>query len=97
MTPASEAGDGEHERGDDGGEHDPVGGEEKGKPYLAFDVTVRPGARYFVKVVLEPADEYTVTLTALRAGKFTEQGRAEGVYCDNLGEVIYRLCNTRPS
>lgn len=66
---------------------------DEGKPYLCFKVTIKPGTRNAIKVWLEPSDTYTVVLIAQRKFEVKEVERKEDIYCDNLSEVIYRMCN----
>lgn len=66
---------------------------DNGKPYLCFKVTIKPGTRHAVKVWLEPSDTYTVVLIAQRGLNVKEQERKDDIYCDNLSEIIYHMCN----
>ena len=54
------------------------------------------GRLRWVEVELTPADTYTVRLVTLRGGKYGERvvvEELEGVYCDNLSGIVYRVCN----
>lgn len=63
------------------------------KPYLRFRVTIKPNQRHFIRVWLEPSDTYTVSLVSFRNNEMKEVERADDIYCDNLSEVIYHMCN----
>jgi hypothetical protein len=63
------------------------------RPYLYFRVTIRSGVRHTIQVWLEPSDTYTVKLLAMRGFDIKTEEEAEDIYCDNLSEVIYRMCN----
>ena len=74
------------------GARDAAKGMEGGNYYLSFKVTIKRGSSHFVKVLLIN-DEYTVILIRTRGTKVTEVERHEGIYCDQLSEVIYHMCN----
>jgi hypothetical protein len=63
------------------------------RPYLYFRVTIRAGVRHTIQVWLEPSDTYTVKLLGQRKFDVKEEESADDVYCDNLSDVIYRMCN----
>src|SRR4051812_34737914 len=63
------------------------------RPYLYFRVTIRSGVRHTVQVWLEPSDTYTVKLLAMRGMTIKTEESHDDIYCDNLSEVIYRMCN----
>jgi|SRR5215831_6760776 len=53
-------------------------------------ITMPCGNGYRVEVDLdEGRDLYNVRRVFVRAGKVTEHGKVEGVYCDDLGELAY--------
>jgi hypothetical protein len=61
---------------------------------LTFRVTISRGVTHKVKVQYNKgADDYTVILYRIRGTNVTEQEKHKGVYCDNLSDVIYRMCN----
>lgn len=63
------------------------------RPYLYFRVTIRSGVRHVIQVWLEPSDTYTVKLLGQRKFDVKTEEEADDIYCDNLSEVIYRMCN----
>lgn len=63
------------------------------RPYLIFQVTIKPSTKNFVKVTLDPSDTYTVKLLQCRGANVKEVESHEDIYNDNLSEVIYHMCN----
>ena len=75
------------------GAREPSAGTDNNRPYLCFKVTITKGVSHRIQVWLEPNDTYTVALLAQRKFVVKEVERAEDIYCDNLSEIIYRMCN----
>lgn len=75
------------------GARNPTKGKDNNRPYLLFQVTIKPGVKNFVKVTLDPSDTYTVKLLQYRGVNVKEIESHEDIYNDNLSEVIYRMCN----
>jgi hypothetical protein len=71
----------------------PTKGTDGNRPYLIFQVTIKPSVKNFVKVTLDPSDTYTVKLLQYRGENVKEVESHEDIYNDNLSEVIYRMCN----
>ena len=63
------------------------------KDRLVFCVTIQPNAKHKIEVTLDPADTYTVKLYKIRGTKVTIEKENESVYCENLSDVIYSMCN----
>lgn len=68
----------------------------------AYDVqvtaTVLRGNSHFIRVTLELNDTYTVERLRIPTARAKDQSirheeRAENVFCDMLGEVVYKMCN----
>jgi hypothetical protein len=58
--------------------------------HRATGVTLKCGCGYYVTVDLAPGDTYTVRREFRRAGKVAVRGERTGVYCDEVGEQVYR-------
>ena len=64
-----------------------------GRVTVVDDTTILlPVARgYRVRVTyVEGADDYTVAREYVRAGKVSDKGTREHVYCDELSDAVYR-------
>ncbi len=59
---------------------------------LTFHVTVKPGKAYYVRVRLVN-DLYTVELITRRGVVTNIEKSVDGIYNDQLSEVIYDFCN----
>jgi len=53
-------------------------------------ITLPCGNGYSVTVDLAAGDTYTVRRIFTRAGKSWVKGEREGVYCEEIGETVYR-------
>lgn len=62
---------------------------------LTFTVRIKPGVRHKVEVVLDPSDTYTVRLHQIRGASSRVVEEHSDVYCDELSELVYRMCNPR--
>lgn len=56
----------------------------------ARTVTLPVSNGYSVEIYLAWDDTYTVTRQFKRKGQYTNKGTIEGVYCENIGEVVYQ-------
>ena len=53
-------------------------------------VTLPVSNGYSVEIYLAWDDTYTVTRQFKRKGEYINKGTVEGVYADNIGEVVYK-------
>lgn len=59
---------------------------------LSFRIMINRNVRHWIVVELTAADDYTVELkTQKRNGSIVTTMKAEGIYCDQIGEAVYRL------
>jgi hypothetical protein len=54
------------------------------------EVMFPAGAGYYIRVTLAWDDTYTVSRLFKRKGSFINKGTIEGVYCDQIGEIVYQ-------
>lgn len=50
---------------------------------------------YRVRIILTPADDYTVERIQVRGGKIYSHGVKDGVYAENIADVAYRASSFR--
>ena len=59
---------------------------------LTFKTTIKPGVNNHVEITLNAGDLYDVKLFQTRAGVVKVTKEAKDIYCEDLSEVIYRIC-----
>ena len=59
---------------------------------LSFRITISRNVRHYIVVELTAADDYTVQLKRVkRDGTLMVEMQADGIYCDEISEVVYRM------
>ena len=64
------------------------GNDEAGNAYLQVQVTIKRGATWKFRIILTPADTYTVELWKIRGVNFDVVETLEDVYADVLGQCL---------
>lgn len=54
------------------------------------EVMFPAGGGYYVRVILAWDDTYTVSRLFKRKGNYINKGTVEGVYCEQVGEIVYQ-------
>lgn len=68
---------------------------------VTFRVSITSArVRHYITITLTPADTYTVERIYLpsrgkQANRRIVEETVEGVYCDNLAEIVYSLCHKK--
>lgn len=63
------------------------------KPALTFRVGVRPSYKYVMDIQLNGRDLYDVFLRRCRRNDVLFVAQAKDVFCENISEVVYRMCH----